>query len=249
MSDILYCEWLKLKRSKIAAVGMLGTLIVPMLVLFNGVQRHLKNSGSSMDLFGLYDDAILFLMLLFAPLVISVVATYLISREYAEKTLKTIFTVPISRKSFLGGKLLILFVVVMLFMLVSWFNILALAVICSLFFNITGITAMSSVYFLFKMLWGGILLYMTITPVIYLAIWNKGFVTPFIVIAAVCLLNVVLSNSPIAGFFPWTAAYLIVNGRGGNNGCSTSVSMIIIVLVFLLSVMGSAKQFQKEDIL
>lgn len=37
--------------------------------------------------------------------------------------------------------------------------------------------------------------------------------------------------------------------EGGNNGCSTSVSMIIIVLVFLLSVMGSAKRFQKEDIL
>ncbi len=248
MNNILYSEWLKLKRSKAVIVGVLGAWIVPGLAIFNSIQRYLRNPGNTIDLFELYDSAIMFLMLLFAPLVLSVMATYLISREYTEKTLKTIFTVPISRKKFLEGKFIILFMIVMLFMLLSWLHILIMAVIGSLFINITQITVVSAVFFLIKMLFSGILLYMTITPVIYLSIRNKGFITPFIMIATVCLLNVVLSNSRVAGFFPWTATYLLVNGSGGNFGCPNSISFLLIVLLCIVSVAASMKRFLKEDI-
>lgn len=248
MSDILYCEWLKLKRSKMVVIGILGSLIVPVLVLFSSLQRYFQNSNYVIDLFELYDNASMFIMLLFAPLVMSVIATYLISREYSEKTLKTIFTVPVSRKKFLQGKFLILFLIVMLFMLLSWLDILILAVICNIFLEMGQITVMSAIYFLIKFMIGGVLVYMTITPVIYLSLRNKGFVTPFIVVAAVCLLNVVLSGSPIAGIYPWSATYLLVSGRSGSFGCPASVSLLIIVLVCIISVVSSMKLFQKEDI-
>lgn len=248
MKDILYGEWLKLKRSKIVVIGFLGTLIVPLLVVFNDIQRYLKDAGKVMSLFGFYDSAVMFLMLLFAPLVMSVVATYLISREYTEKTLKTVFAVPVSRKSFLYGKFLVLFMIVMLFMLVSWFNILILAAVCSLFVEFEQINVLQAVFFLMKMMYGGILLYMTITPVIYLGIRSKGFVAPFIVVAAVCLLNVILSGSGIAGLYPWTASYLLVSGHGGNFGCPPAVSFVIIVVMFVLSVVASRARFLREDI-
>lgn len=249
MNSILYSEFLKLKRSKIVLIGFLGTLIVPLLVIFNSITRYLKNPDRTINLFGLYDSAIMFLMLLFAPLVISVIATYLISSEYSQKTLKTIFTVPISRKNFLYGKFLILFIIVMLFMVLSWLDILVLALFSSLFLKIAQITVISAVFFLFKMLFCGILLYMTTTPIIYLSIRNKGFITPFITVAAICLLNVILSNSPIAGFFPWTASYLLVCGHSSNWGCSSSISFIIILIMSILSVIASMKRFLKEDIL
>lgn len=249
MSDILYCEWLKLKRSKMIVVGILGSFIVPVLVLFSSLQRYFQGSNYVIDLFELYDNASMFIMLLFAPLVTSVWATYLISREYTEKTLKTIFTVPVSRKKFLQGKFLILFMIVMLFMLLSWLDILILAVVCNFFIEMGQITIMSAIYFLLKFVIGGVLVYMTtITPVVYLSLRNKGFVTPFIVVAAVCLLNVVLSGSPIAGIYPWSATYLLVSGSSGDLGCPASVSFLIIMFVCIISVASSMKLFQKEDI-
>lgn len=248
MSDILYCEWLKLKRSKMVVIGILGSFIVPILVLFSSLQRYFQGSNYLIDLFELYDNALMFTMLLFAPLVTSVFATYLICREYSEKTLKTIFAVPISRGKFLQGKFLILFMIVMLFMLLSWLEILILAIVCNCFIEMGQITVMSAIFFLIKYMIGGVLVYMTITPVVYLCLKNKGFVTPFIVVAVICLLNVVLSGSPIAGIYPWSATYLLVSGHSNGSGCPATVSFLIIMFVCIISVVNSMKLFKKEDI-
>lgn len=248
MTDVIYCEWRKLGHSKIITVGVWGTMIVPVLVMLYSIQRYLKNTTVPIALFDLYDSALMFLMLLFAPLVMSVIAIFLISREYAEHTLKTIFAVPVSRKKFLVGKFVILFLLVMLFCLMSWLEILLLACVCSLFMEVTQITAMSALFFLIKMLYGGVLLYMTISPIMYLVLRTKGYMIPFIVVACVCLLNVVLSNSPIAGFYPWTASYLLVSGRTGNSGCPSVISFLLIALLFILAVLGSARRFLREDI-
>ncbi len=248
MGNILYCECLKLKRSKIIRIGFSGTLVVPFLAIIQNLQRYFKNTDTAMDLFGLYDNAIMFLMLLFAPLFLSIIGTYLISREYSENTLKIIFAVPISRKAFLTGKFLILFIAVIMFMLISWFNLLILSLICNLFLNITQITVISAIFFLIKMLSGGILLYMTITPIMYLSIRYKGFILPFSATAAICFLNVIISGSSIAGLFPPTAAYLVVSGRSNNQGYPPSVGFMIIVLLFMVSIIASMKHFLKEDI-
>lgn len=249
MSNILSCEWLKLKRSRFAVIGFLGTLIVPLLVIISSIQKYLKNPNNSIDLFGLYDSAIMFSMLLFAPLVLSVLAVYIVNREYSERTLKTIFSVPVERNKFLKGKFLILFTIVILFMLLSWLNILILAIICNLFFSVKQITILSAVYFLIKMLFGGILLYMTLTPVIYVSICTKSFITPLITVIAVCLLNVILSGSPVAGFFPWTATYLLATGRNSNSGCPPLVSFLIIALICVVSIAASRRRFLREDIM
>lgn len=146
MTDVIYCEWRKLGHSKIITIGVWGTMIVPVLVMLYSIQRYLKDTTVPIALFDLYDSALMFLMLLFAPLVMSVIAIFLISREYAEHTLKTIFAVPVSRKKFLAGKFVILFLLVMLFCLMSWLEILLLACVCSLFMEVTQITAMSALF-------------------------------------------------------------------------------------------------------
>lgn len=252
MRNILYGEWLKLKRSKVVAIGFLGALIVPIFVLFASVQRHLKNPGSSITLFELYDGAIMFLLLLFVPLIMSIFAVFLIGREYSEKTLKTIFAVPVSRKAFLAGKFLMLFMIVQLFMLISWFHILILAVICKLFVKVSLSMTIQTFFFLMqmllKMLFGGALSYLTVTPVLYLGIRNKAFITPLIASSAVCLLNVVLSGSGIAPLFPWTAVYVTVSGHSGNSLCPPYISFLIIALAGTLSAAASMKRFLGEDI-
>ncbi len=241
MADIVYCEWLKLKRSKIIFIGVLGSFIVPLLVI-------IKNLTTSLSLYGIYEDAIMFIMLLFGPLIMSVVATYLVSREYTEKTLKTIFVVPIGRRSFLLGKFITLFILVLLFMVLSWFDIIVLSMLCSLFMEVSQLTLLSAIYIFIQMIKGSMLLFTTLTPFVYLSLRAKGTLTPFIIIAAVSLLNVVFSGSQIAGFYPWTASYLLLTGRLEQFGCPTFIGMLILLCVCLSGILASILRFQKEDI-
>ena len=107
----------------------------PFLVTVNDVRICISNPEAILSLGWIYEDTIMFLMLLFGPLVMAVVAVFLISREYTEKTLKTIFVVPIGRRQFIMGKFIILFILILLFMVLSWLDIVVISVICNLFMH------------------------------------------------------------------------------------------------------------------
>lgn len=248
MLKLLKCECIKLKRSKFLLIGLLGTLIVPLFVYVKAVEGYLSNSDNVISVFSLYDSAIMFLMLLFAPMVLTVLGAWIISREYTDGTLKNIFVIPVSQTAFICGKLLFFAIMAFMFMLVSWLEILILALLCNCFIPVTQLTIPSFLFFFIKMLLGGLLLCFTQTPFMYLTIRGKGFVAPLIAIAAVSLINVVLSNSPIAGFYPWSASYLLVMGRLSGPGCSKEISSLIILMMGLLGITASLYRFKKEEL-
>ncbi len=245
---MIYCEFLKFKRSKVRLIVFLGTLVTPLLAIINGIKNHFMHTENAVTLFGIYDSAFMFLMLLFGPLIFSIIASYLFSREYTEKTLKTLFVVPISKKKFLSSKFITLFLCILFLMLISWTEILILGWICNIAFGIEQFNFPTALFFLIKMILGAILLYFTITPFAFLAMYTRGFVIPMIVASIIVLGNVILSSSPIAVFFPWTASYLIVNNRIRQSACPASISFLIIFLVFLFSYIYSILLFEKSDI-
>ena len=248
MADIIYCEWIKCRCSKMILIGVLGSLIVPFLVTVNDIRISFSDPNATLSLGWIYEDTILFLMLLFGPLVTTVVAVDLIGREYTEKTLKTIFAAPIGRSQFLAGKFIILFYLVLLFMALSWLDIVVITVICSLFLDVMQINPLYAVWILLQMIKGGILLYATLTPFVYLALRTKGTLIPFLVIAAVSLLNVVLSGSPIAGFYPWTASYLLLTGRLAQSAGSDLPGKLILFFAGAFGIGASILRFQKEEL-
>lgn len=248
MAEIVYCEFLKLKRTRICLIAFWGTLVTPLLVFLLTLRHQLTDSESFVSLFNLYDDAFVFLLLLFAPLTFSIVAAYLFSREYTEKTLKTLFVVPISKKKFLVGKFITLLLCILLLMIFTWAELLILAIVWDILFGIQGLTWMGVLYFLIKMLYGGLLLYAVITPVAYSAVYSRGFFVPIFIAAVIALSNVILSGSPVAAFFPWTAAYLLVTNRMESAQGSPQTAFLIIGIVCFLSILGSIKQFEKRDV-
>lgn len=248
MADIIYCEWLKLRRSKIVLIGVLGSFIVPFLVIINEIRICLIYKETTLSLNWIYEDTIMYIMLLFGPLVMEVVATYLISREYTEKTLKTIFVVPLKRGQFMMGKIIMLLILVLIFMTLTWLDIVVISIVSSLFFEVSQITFLSVIYVLVQMIKGGILLFTTLTPFIYIAMRAKGTLIPFVIIAAGSLLNVVLSGSPVAGYYPWTITYLLQTGRLEQSGCPNFLGISIIIFVCIFGICISILRFRKEDI-
>jgi bacitracin transport system permease protein len=248
LADLIYCEFLKLKRSKICIIALVGTLGTPLLTILHGIQNHLAHPENDISLFGLYDNAIMFLMLIFGLLVFSIIAAYLFSREYTEKTLKTLFVVPISKKRFLAGKFIALYLCILFLMILSWAEILFLVVICNIAIEIAEINFLTALYFLIKTIYGSILLYAAITPFAFLAIYSKGLIAPVIAASIIALGNVILTGSPIAGYFPWTAAYLMLNGRIQSVGSTPGIVLTILGLLCFISILASVLYFQKEDI-
>ncbi len=251
MLKLLKCECIKLKRSKFLLIGMLGTLIVPLFVYVKAITNYFSNPNNPdniISVFSLYDDALMFLMLLFAPMVLTILGAWIISHEYTDGTLKNIFVIPISHTRFLCGKLLFFAILTFMFMLISWLEILVLALLCNCFIPVTQLNIPSFMFFFIKMLFGGILLCATQTPFIYLTIRVKGFVAPLIAIAAISLINVVMSSSPIAGFYPWSASYLLVAGRLSWLGCPKEISFLIILIMSLLGIAASLHRFKREEI-
>ena len=246
MLKLLQCEYMKLKRSKFLLIGILGTLIVPFFVIAKSLADYFSNPGTAISLFSLYDGALMFLMLLFAPMVLTILGAWIISREYTDGTLKNIFVIPVSQTAFLTGKLLFFTILIFMFMLISWLEILVLALLCSCFIPVTELTISCMLFFLVKMLLGGILLCATQTPLIYLTIRTKGFLVPLIAIAAISLINVVLSSSPIAGFYPWSASYYLVTGRLSGQNCPKEISIAIILIMCLMGIAASSIRFKKE---
>ena len=62
LADIVYCEWLKLKRSKILLIGFTGSFIVPFLVTVNDIRISFSNPDAPSSLGRIYEDTIMFIM-------------------------------------------------------------------------------------------------------------------------------------------------------------------------------------------
>lgn len=248
MGELVYCEFLKLKRTKIKIIALLGICSPPILSMFSSIRSYIFNPEYRISLFTLYDNAFMFLMLLFGPLIFSVIAAYLFSREYTGKTLKTIMVIPISKKRFMSCKFLTLFICTITLMLTFWVVVLILCTICNIFVRVDQFNIGTAFFFLFKIVVGGILLYFTITPMAYLAFRTRGIIVSMIAAAVIALVNVILSNSSFAGFFPWSAAYFISNGRTREMICPVYISLAIILLMAFISYRCCCKSFEKEDI-
>lgn len=248
MLSLLQCEFIKLKRSRFLFIGLLGTLITPILVVATALIQYFIRPGASISLFSLCDDTLTIVIWLVGPLVLTILGAWAISREYTEGTLKNIFVIPVSPTFFLIGKLLFFVALSLAFMAITWMEIVILAYLCGCFFPVENINIMSAFYFLIMwMLPGGMLLCATLTPFIYLTIRTKGFVTPLVAVTATLVVNVLISISPVAGFYPWTASYYLARGATSRLGCPKEISLFIIAIVCLSGIAASLIRFQKED--
>ncbi len=249
---MIYCEFFKLKRSKIAIITFLGTVLPPILSIIFQIKNYLSIPDYTITVGGTMDQVFMLLMLIFGPLVYTIMGAYLFSREYAEKTLKTLFVIPISKNKFIISKFLTLFICILMLMTLTVIEVSVVCALCNMVigtyhFSILKVLA-SVIYFSFKIIYGSVLLYAVITPFVYLALRTNGFIFPTIAVAVTVLINVVLSGAPIAGFIPWTAVYPLLTGQMHNDVSMPVVSILLIVVLCIASMWASISHFEKEDI-
>jgi len=248
LGNLFYCELLKLKRSKILLISFLGAMVTPVMMIVDGIKVHYTDPGKIITLEQMYDSCSLYTMLLFGLIVYVVFAAYLFSREHTEHTLKTILTIPVSKFSFIISKYVLLLIWIIVLTLISWAGISILSAAYSAFFPIAGFSVGIAAKYLGEMLFGGIMMFLTITPFVFLALWTKGLVVPVIAAAAIVMGNVALYNEALGALYPWTASCLLVKGGTAETGYPLSLVTGLIGLVSMLGFMASVIYFAKEDI-
>lgn len=248
MLNLISCELLKLKRSKMVLISMAGVLSTPLLMLLEALQTHFDHPDLAFTLSDIYNDSVLYFMLLTNMMICVAITAFMFSREYTESTLKTILPIPISRTKLLLGRLCTLLLWIVMLTFVTWTGIL---IVCGLYhavFTLEGYNLLVAFGYLPKFLLGGILMFLTISPFAFVAEKTKGFTAPVIGSAVIVMGSAALSNQDWGALYPWAATYFLVQGKIKGTGYPVLLSVVIILLVSAGGFFMTFHHFKKEDL-
>ena len=248
MLNLTYCELLKLRHSKMIPISILGAVAVPFMMFVETLQMHSQHPEQVISLSAVYENSILYMLLLANMMVSVAIASYLFSREYTENTWKTILPIPISRTKILAGKFCTLFLWDLFMTIVSWTCNMLFSGICHVSFGMAEYSLITAIkwipyYFLLT-----VLMFIMTSPFAYIAQKTKGFVAPMIVSAVIVLGSAALSNQKWGALYPWTASVLLLDGRIESTGYPVWLSMTIILLVSGIGFMMTFLYFMNEDL-
>ena len=239
MLTFIEMEFLKLKRSNIFLLSLMGAILPPFLMF---IAVFAFDEGNTFEL--LFNNVNMYMSALFAVLLFAIMISYLFGREYNEHTLKTMLTIPVSRGNFLLSKYV---------MFLVW--ILILTVVTSLstfvFGFIAGLEGFSLKLFIdsfIQLLFANVLLFLTFSPFVFLSLVITNMVPAMVGGAGLTLVNMLIYGQTWAPYVPWVCPYLIASGEIAGYNASISLSYGIILATFAIGLIISYIYFTRTDV-
>ncbi|EOB9166798.1 ABC transporter permease [Staphylococcus aureus] len=244
MDNLLRTEFIKLKRSYMFLISILGTCVAPfMVVVASFISMRTKVPTPNIVFKQLFEEVSLYHMLIIGPPLYGVIIAYLFGREYIEDTLKNLLIIPISRESFLVSKIILLFLWIQTLSVIAWLLTLMLGMLL----HFQGLSQSLIIDSFFTFVIGGVLLWILSPPIIILSIYFKNYVPTIVLTIIITLINLMTANSEHRGLFPWAAVGDISRGTLPNT-YPFLLSLIIIVVTSIFSVIILFSYFKKTDI-
>jgi len=240
--DFLYCEFLKLKRSKILLISILGSLVAPGFSALSIFEKLLREPTIAISIGDMYLQTQYMFMVVFGTAIYGVIAAYLFNREYADHTLKTILTIPVNRTKFLVCKFVMLTVWLVLMAVLAWAAVLIIGVPA----GVTGYSVAALWQWLQIFVFGAILYSMVLTPIIFITLWLKNMLTIMIIIVVLSTTNLIMTNSKYACYNPFMLPRLI--SLDGFAVESPGIVSVVLITVFMLGAAASIIYFQRQDV-
>ena len=232
-------EFLKLKRSNIFLLS-LGGAILPPLLMFIAVTAF--GEGSTFEV--LFTNVNMYMSALFAVLLFAIIIAYLFGREYNEHTLKTMLTIPISRRKFLLAKYVMFLVWILIITVASTLS----TVIFGFVAGLEGFTLKLFIESFAQLLFANVLLFLTFSPFVFLSLFITNMVPAMVGGASLTLVNMLVYGQNWAPYVPWVCPYLIASGEIAEYSVSATVSYGIILATFVIGLAISYIYFTKKDV-
>ena len=232
-------EFLKLKRSKIFLLSLLGAILPPLL-MFIAVTSF--DEGQTFE--ALFTNVNMYMSAMFAVLIFTIIISYLFGREYNEHTLKTMLTIPVSRTKFLISKYVMFLVWIVILTIVTSISTLAFGFAAGL----EGFSINLAANSFAQLLYANVLLFLTFSPFVFVSLFITNMVPAMVGGAGLALVNLMVYGQNWAPFVPWTCPYLIASGVIAEYSASIAVSYGIILATFLIGIAVSYIYFTKTDV-
>ena len=239
MFTFIEMEFLKLKRSKIFLLSLLGAILPPFL-MFIAVTSF--DEGNTFEM--LFTNVNMYMSAMFAVLIFAIIISYLFGREYNEHTLKTMLTIPVSRGKFLASKYMMFLMWVVILTMVTSFSTLVFGFIAGL----DGFSLKLFIDSFAQLLFANVLLFLTFSPFVFLSLVVTNMVPAMVGGAGLSLVNLMVYGQNWAPFVPWVCPYLIASGEIAKYSTSVAVSYGIILATFLIGLAISHIYFTRTDV-
>ncbi len=239
MFTFIEMEFLKLKRSKIFLLSLLGAVLPPLL-MFIAVTSF--DEGQTFE--ALFTNVNMYMSAMFAVLIFAIIISYLFGREYNEHTLKTMLTIPVSREKFLASKYIMFLVWIVILTVVTSISTLA-------FGFAAGLDGFSLKIFadgFAQLLYANVLLFLSFSPFVFISLFITNMVPAMIGGAGLALVNLMVYGQNWAPFVPWVCPYLIASGEIAEYSTSITVSYGVILATFVIGLVISYIYFTKTDV-
>ena len=239
MLTFIEMEFLKLKRSNIFLLSLMGAILPPFLMF---IAVFAFDEGNTFEL--LFNNVNMYMSALFAVLLFAIMISYLFGREYNEHTLKTMLTIPVSRGNFLLSKYVMFLVWILILTVVTSLSTLV-------FGFIAGLEGFSLKLFFdsfIQLLFANVLLFLTFSPFVFLSLVITNMVPAMVGGAGLTLVNMLIYGQTWAPYVPWVCPYLIASGEIAEYSASISLSYGIILATFAIGLIISYIYFTRTDV-
>ena len=225
-------------------VSLLGALVSPLLTFFMLLGYHSNNPDEPLQFLNLFEQTHLFITFLVGIMLFALIATYLFNREFEEKTVKNLLTIPVGRVQLVLSKLIVLFLWIEAIMIFSYLLLIILGYIG----GFQGLNIAMVFNFLKKYLFTGFLLYL-LTPIIsFITLMFRSYV-PSIAFSIFFTVGnlIIIQSSKYVRFYPWGIPILFTTDNYQPE-YSFMLSWVIILGFFFVSLAANLIYFYKTDI-
>ena len=241
MYNFLEIEFLKLKRSKIFVLTLLGA-IFPSFLLF--LSAEFGGITETLTLKTFLSQVNMYMSLIFVILLFTIIMSYLFGREYNEHTLKTVLTAPTSRGMFIFSKYAMFLVWILLITIITSIS----AIVFGYLAGAIGINMNVVLDSFRELLFTNLLLFLTFTPLVFMTLIITNMVPAMIGGAILTFTNMIIASSKYSVYFPYSCPYLIASGEIAQYTTNYTLSYMIILLTFLVGLTVSYLYFTRKDI-
>ena len=239
MLTFIEMEFLKLKRSNIFLLSIIGAILPPLLMF---IAVFAFDEGHTFEL--LFSNVNMYMSALFAILLYAIMISYLFGREYNEHTLKTMLTIPVSRGKFLLSKYVMFLVWILILTVVTSLSTMVLGFVAGL----DGFSLKLFIDSFAQLLFANVLLFLTFSPFVFISLFITNMVPAMVGGAGLALVNMLIYGQTWAPYVPWVCPYLIASGEIAEYSSSITLSYAVILVTFAIGLVISYIYFTKTDV-
>lgn len=243
MVDLIACEWMKWKRSRMLWLMLLGAALPALLVFL--VELNGASDSKPLDWVNYFETNLQIMAMLMCPALFSLLIGYLFAREFQERTVNNMLTGPHSRLRVLTAKFIIAFPVLLAVMLLTFLLILG----TGFFFHGAGEALTMSIlgkeagkYALL------LVLQYALAPIsaAVALLWRSYIPAMGLGIFAV-ISELTIMQSKYIMYYPWSATLnLATNLSPGHN--SASIGYSTMAIAFVVPLVFIALYFRRADV-